>query len=105
MAASRCRRKGKAMQKRLAVGNLPHHMTEAELETLFSEAGLVDYVKIIPYLHNGETRGFGFVAMNSQAAGHQAMALFDGRLLDGLPLIVRAEGRGSKYFFGRRARP
>jgi cold-inducible RNA-binding protein len=92
------------MHKRLAVGNLPHHMTAEELEQLFSEAGLVDSARIITYLHNGESRGFGFVAMNTQAAGRQAMALFDGRLLDGRRLTVRAEGGRSTRFFGRRAR-
>ena len=35
------------MSKRLSVGNLPHQMTGEQLQTLFSEAGLVDSAKIM----------------------------------------------------------
>jgi len=37
----------KIMSKRLSVANLPHEMTEAQLQTLFSEAGQVASAKII----------------------------------------------------------
>lgn len=89
---------------RLSVGNLPHCMTGGQLETLFSEAGLVASAKIIPYLHNGETCGFGFVAMETSAEGQKAIAMFDGRLVDGRHLTVREDKLPSKSSFARRPR-
>ncbi|MCK9376743.1 MAG: RNA-binding protein [Syntrophobacterales bacterium] len=92
------------MSKRLSVSNLPRHMTGEQLQTLFSEAGLVASAKTITYLHNGETCGFGFVAMKTQEDGQKAISLFNGRLLDGRPLAVKEDGPQSKCSFGRRSR-
>lgn len=92
------------MSKRLLVGNLPHHMTEEQLETLFSEAGLVDSANITSYLHNGESCGFGFVAMKTPEESQKAITLFHGRLVGGRPLTVRADLPQSRCAFGRRSR-
>jgi cold-inducible RNA-binding protein len=96
--------KEKAMSKRLSVGNLPHQMTGEELQTLFSEAGLVSSARIITYLHNGQTSGFGFVEMKTIAEGQNAISLLNGRQVDGRPLVVKADGLRSKSVFGRRSR-
>jgi RNA recognition motif-containing protein len=96
--------KEKVMSKRLSVGNLPHHMTAEQLETLFSEAGLVASAKIITYLHNGQACGFGFVSMKTQEEGEKAISLFNGRLLDGRLLAVKEDWPQSKCSFGRRSR-
>ncbi len=90
------------MSKRLAVGNLPHQMTGEELQTLFSEAGLVASSKIITYLHNGQTRGFGFVEMHTPKESQRAIALLNGRQVEGRPLVVKADRVGSKNPFSRR---
>ena len=92
------------MSKRLSVHNLPHQMTGEQLQTLFSEAGLVASAKIIPYLHNGQTCGFGFVAMKSQEERQKAIAMFNGRLIDGRALVVREDSERLKSPFGRRRR-
>jgi RNA recognition motif-containing protein len=92
------------MMKRLSVGNLPHHMTGEELQTLFSEAGLVASAKVITYLHNGQACGFGFVDMGTQEAGQKAISLFNGRVVDGRPLAVKEDWPQSNSSFGRRAR-
>jgi RNA recognition motif-containing protein len=92
------------MMIRLSVGNLPHHMTGEQLHSLFSEAGLVASVKIITYLHNGESRGFGFVAMETQEEGQKAISLFNGRLVEGRPLAVKEDRTWSKASFTRRTR-
>ncbi len=92
------------MSKRLSVGNLPRHMTGEQLQTLFSEAGLVASAQTITYLHNGETCGFGFVAMKTQEESQKAISLFNGRLVDGRPLAVKEDGPQSKCSFGRRTR-
>ncbi len=92
------------MSKRLSVSNLPHQMTGEQLQSLFSEAGSVDSAKIIPYLHNGEPCGFGFVAMKTQAESQKAISMFNGRLVDGRPLTVREDWLQSKGPFGSRSR-
>ena len=92
------------MMIRLSVSNLPHHMTGEQLHTLFSEAGLVASVKIITYLHNGESCGFGFVAMETQAEGQKAISMFNGRLVDGRHLTVREDSLRSKWPQVRRSR-
>ncbi|MEW6659736.1 MAG: RNA-binding protein [Thermodesulfobacteriota bacterium] len=90
------------MSKRLSVGNLPQQMTGEELQTLFSEAGLVASAKIITYLHNGQTRGFGFVEMHTQEESLRAISLLNGRQVEGLPLVVKADKPQSKCAFSRR---
>ncbi len=92
------------MRKRLAVGNLSHRMTEAQLQTLFSEAGFVASVKIISYLRNGQPSGFGFVSMETEAECQKAIFMLNGRNVDGLPLAVKEDRPQSKCSFGRRSR-
>lgn len=92
------------MSKRLSVGNLPHQMTGEELQTLFSEAGLVASARIITYLHNGESCGFGFVEMKTMAESQKAIEMLNGRQVDGRLLVVKPEGLRSKSAFGRRSR-
>ena len=88
----------------LSVGNLPHHMSGEELQTLFSEAGSVTSAKIITYLHNGEPCGFGFVAMGTQTESQKAISMFNGRLVDGRHLTVREDRSRSKCSYDRRVR-
>jgi len=92
------------MSKRLSVSNLPHQMTGDELQALFSEAGAVASARIINYLHNREPCGFGFVAMQTQEESQKAIAMFNGRLVEGRPLAVREDSAQSKCSFGRRGR-
>ena len=94
----------KIMSKRLSVANLPHEMTEGQLQTLFSEAGQVASAKIIPYLHNEQLCGFGFVEMQSLAETRKALAIFNGRTINGRLLAVREDRKQSKCFFGCRSR-
>jgi RNA recognition motif-containing protein len=94
----------KIISKRLSVANLPHEMTEAQLQTLFSEAGHVASAKIIPYLHNEKPCGFGFVEMKTLADSRKALAFFNGRTINGRLLAVREDRPQSKCFFGSRSR-
>jgi len=86
------------------VANLPHEMTIAQLQTLFSEAGQVASARIIPYLHNEQPCGFGFVEMNSLAETREALAIFNGRIIKGRLLAVREDRPQSKTLFGSRSR-
>ena len=92
------------MSKRLSVANLPQEMTETQLRTLFSEAGQVASAKIIPYLHNEQPCGFGFVQMKSLAESQKALEILDGRIINGQLLAVREDRPKSKCFFPSRGR-
>jgi RNA recognition motif-containing protein len=96
--------KEQIMSKRLSVSNLPQQITGEQLQTLFSEAGSVASVMVINYLHNGQICGFGFVAMQTQEEREKAVAMFNGRLIDGRLLAVREDMAQSKCSYGRRSR-
>jgi RNA recognition motif-containing protein len=76
------------MSIKLYVGNLPHSMTEPDLNDLFSEAGYVASAKIITDRQTGQPRGFGFVEMETKLDGQKAISMLNGRSVDGRPLAV-----------------
>jgi len=76
------------MSMNLYVGNLPHQMTEEQLQTLFSEAGNVASAKIITDRQTGQPRGFGFVEMETKVEGQKAISMLNGRDVEGRPLTV-----------------
>lgn len=84
---------------KLYVGNLPHQMTEEQLQTLFSEAGEVASAKIITDRQTGQPRGFGFVEMETKAEGQKAISMLNGREVDGRALAVN-EARPQQGSFG-----
>ena len=92
------------MSKRLSIDSLPNHITGEHLKTLFSAAGSVTFAKVIPYRHNGEPCGFGFVEMDTKEAGQKAMSMLNGRNLDGHHLAIKEDNQQSKCFFGIRSR-
>jgi RNA recognition motif-containing protein len=94
----------KIWSKRLSVANLPCEMTEAQLQTLFSEAGQVASARIVPYLHNEQPRGFGFVQMKSLTESRKALSILNGRIINGRLLTVREDRPKSKSFFPGRGR-
>ncbi|MEJ2226592.1 MAG: RNA-binding protein [Syntrophobacterales bacterium] len=86
------------MSIKLYVGNLPHSMTEPDLNDLFSEAGYVASAKIITDRQTGQPRGFGFVEMETKLDGQKAISMLNGRSVDGRPLAVneaRPQQKGS----------
>ncbi len=85
---------------KLYVGNLPHSMTEQQLNTLFSEAGAVASAKIIPDRQTGQPRGFGFVEMETKLDAQKAISMINGRTVDGRPLAVNEARPQQKASFG-----
>jgi RNA recognition motif-containing protein len=65
------------MDVRLYVGNLPKSTTEAELKTLFAQAGTVSEVEVIKDRSSGESKGFAFVTMPHQAEADKAIAMLN----------------------------
>jgi RNA recognition motif-containing protein len=88
------------MSIKLYVGNLPHAMTETELNTLFSEAGEVSSAKIITDRQTGQPRGFGFVEMETKLEGQKAISMINGRTVDGRPLAVNEAKPQQRGGFG-----
>src|SRR5574340_958129 len=85
------------MSIKLYVGNLPHAMTEEQLNTLFSEAGYVSSAKIITDRQTGQPRGFAFVEMETKLEGQKAISMLNGRQVEGRVLAVneaRPQARG-----------
>ncbi len=88
------------MSVKLYVGNLPHSMTEEELNILFSEAGHVASAKIITDRQTRQPRGFGFVEMETKLEAQKAISMNNGRTVDGRPLEVNEARPQKKSSFG-----
>ena len=97
------------MNKRIYVGNLSFKTTEADLTSLFEQAGQVESVSLITDRDTGRSKGFGFVEMSDQDAD-KAITRFNGAEIDGRTLNVnearpmekRSNDRGG--FSGNRGR-
>jgi len=88
------------MSVKIFVGNLPHQMTEQELQTLFTEVGPVVSAKIITDRHTGQSRGFGFVEMETKSDGQRAISMLNGRTVSGRALAVNEAKPQQKTSFG-----
>jgi len=83
------------MNLKLYVGNLPFGVSEEDLQKLFSEAGVVQSVKIVMDAYSGRSRGFGFVEMAAKEDAEKAITLINGKTLMERTLIVN-EARPQK---------
>ncbi len=70
------------------VGNIPYAATETDLEELFEEYGRVAKTTIIRDRDDGRSKGFGFVEMENQEDGEQAIEALEGKKMMGRPLKV-----------------
>ena len=73
---------------KLYVGNLPHGVTEQELNDLFLTYGQVSSVRIIKDKFSGESRGFAFVEMGDNETAKAAIAGLNGAQLKGQSIRV-----------------
>ena len=87
------------MGKKLYVGNLAFDVTSKELEDLFAQAGICESVAIISDRATGQSRGFGFVEMGSDAEAQQAITELNEYQLGGRGLTVN-EARPKAAFGG-----
>ena len=93
------------MGSKLYVGNLSFNTTEAELKDLFSGAGTVTEASLMIDRETGNSRGFAFVTMGSDAEANEAISQFSGKSVGGRNLTVnearpREEGGGGGRKFG-----
>lgn len=66
------------MEVKLYVGNLSYTTTEDDLRTLFAKAGGVASVALIKDRETGNSKGFAFVEMNTQAEAQKAVSILNG---------------------------
>jgi len=76
------------MEAKLYVGNLSYETTEDNLRELFMQAGGVVSVALIKDRYSGQSKGFAFVEMSSQADAQKAISMFNGHTLDDRQLTV-----------------
>jgi RNA recognition motif-containing protein len=97
------------MGSKLYVGGLPYSATEQQLSETFGAHGTVASVKIIQDKFTGQSRGFGFVEMSSDAEATAAITALNGTDMGGRTLTVneakpmeqRSGGGGGGGFGGR----
>jgi RNA recognition motif-containing protein len=90
------------MGSKLFVGGLPYAATEQELTELFGQHGSVASAQIVTDKFTGQSRGFGFVEMSSQAEAQTAINALNGSQFGGRSLTVNeAKPREARSDSGR----
>lgn len=94
------------MEVKLYVGNLSYQTTENDLRTLFAKAGQVASVALIKDRDTGNSKGFAFVEMSTQAEAQKAVSMLNGFSLEDRELKVNLakprEERSGGGGFGNR---
>lgn len=65
------------MEVKLYVGNLAFSTSSDDLRVLFAQAGNVVSADVVKDRDSGQSRGFGFVTMASQAEAQKAITMFN----------------------------
>ena len=79
------------------VGNLPYSTTEDDLRGKFAEFGSVSSINLITDKFSGESKGFGFVEMDDNAAADAAIKALNNTNLGGRNIKVnQARPRGER---------
>lgn len=93
------------MAKKLYVGNLAFQTTSQDLQELFGQAGTVESAQIIEDRDTGQSKGFAFVEMSTEAEAAAAIDQFNGKEVGGRMLKVNEarprENRGGGGGGGR----
>ena len=78
------------------IGNLSFTVTGDDLQTMFAEFGEVEVAKVIMDRRAGQSKGFGFVEMPSNAEADQAIKALNGKFMDGRNIKVNPADSGRK---------
>jgi cold-inducible RNA-binding protein len=76
------------MAVKLYVGGLAYSVTDQELEQFFAEQGKVVSATVIKDKFSGQSKGFGFVEMEDQTEGQNAIKNLNGKELNGRSVTV-----------------
>lgn len=90
------------MATKLYVGNLSYGATDESLRSLFAQVGTVTSSQVITDRYTGQSRGFAFVEMSTDAEAATAISSFNGKQHDGRSLTVNEskprENSGSRRY-------
>ena len=75
------------MQK-VFVGSLTYSTTEDQINKLFAEVGTVVSAKVITDRDTGQSKGFAFVEMSTDAEAQAAVDKLNGQEVDGRQIVV-----------------
>jgi len=70
------------------VGNLHYGVNEEELTEIFGKFGTVNSVKVITDKYSGQSKGFGFIEMEDDTEGNQAVSELNGIEISGRNIKV-----------------
>lgn len=76
------------MVKKLYVGGLSYQTTEDSLREAFAQAGTVVSAIVIKDKFSGQSKGFGFVEVESEEVMNAAISMWDGKEFEGRTLRV-----------------
>ena len=76
------------MAMKLYVGGLPYTVTDEELEQFFAEKGKVLSAVVIKDRDSGQSKGFGFVELEDDAAAQEAINSLNGTEMNGRRITV-----------------
>ena len=76
------------MGRKLYVGNLGYGVSTSDLEQMFSPHGTVESAQVIEDRSTGQSKGFGFVEMGSDAEAQAAITALNGQDHGGRALTV-----------------
>ncbi len=76
------------MASKLFVGGLPYSTTSEDLRESFAQCGRVVSATVITDRFSGQSRGFGFVEMSTEAEAQAAIAKLNGQPYGGRRLTV-----------------
>ena len=76
------------MGRKLYVGNLPFSVTEQTLQSTFSQHGTVEVINLITDRDTGQSKGFGFIEMRTDAEADAAIRELNGKELEGRAIKV-----------------
>jgi RNA recognition motif-containing protein len=76
------------MASKLYVGGLPYSTTSEGLREHFGRSGTVVSANVMTDRFSGQSRGFGFVEMSTEAEAKAAITMFDGQPFGGRRLKV-----------------
>ena len=68
-----------AVGKKLYIGNLSHDVSSSDLEAMLSPHGTIQSAEVITDRSTGQSKGFGFVEMGSDAEAQAAISALDGQ--------------------------
>lgn len=95
---------------KLYVGNLAYDVTDEDLRNAFASHGKVSSATVVRDRHSNQSKGFGFVEMNSRSEAQSAIRALNGEELKGRAINVNearprpegSSGNGGGRNFRRR---